>query len=84
MDSKNKKDKKKDEDSDDDYENWGKGLSEEEFNKNMEFFQTHPMFMKEIPQNLESNPNIQALQSIVYDEADPRTQADRMNVTIDS
>jgi hypothetical protein len=83
MDSKDKKLKKTDEDSDDDFggTEWGKGLSEEEFNKNMEFFKTHPMFMKEIPQDIETNPNIQALQSIVYDDADSRTKAERMNVS---
>lgn len=73
---------KKDEDSDDEGDNWGKGLTEDEFNNNMKFFESHPMFMKDIPKDLESNPNVQALQSIVYDEADPRTQADRMNVIV--
>jgi hypothetical protein len=69
-------------DDSEDEEYVGKGLSEEEFNENLEFFKNHPLFMKEIPQDFEKNPHLKALQQMIYDD-EPRTVADKMNVSRD-
>ena len=56
-----------------------KGISDEDFNEHMEFFKNHPLFMKELPKDIESNPTLSALQTIIYDDT-PVNIAQRMNV----
>lgn len=48
--------------------------------ENIEFFESHPLFMKELPKNLEENKHLTALQNIMYDD-EPVNIARNMNVS---
>lgn len=67
-------------DSDDDWDYTPKGgLSEEEFQENVEFFENHPLFMKQLPKDFEKNEDIAALQNLMYSE-EPAKIAKHLNV----
>jgi hypothetical protein len=42
-------------------------MTEEEVRKELEEFDKHPLFMKEIPENIEDNKYLQALQAIKFE-----------------
>jgi hypothetical protein len=42
-------------------------MTEEEIKKELEEFDKHPLFMKEIPENIEDNKYLQALQAIKFE-----------------
>ena len=49
-------------DSDDDLDNYvPKGLTDQQVQENIEYFESHPLFMKELPKDLEKNQHITAL-----------------------
>eukprot|EP01017_Pseudomicrothorax_dubius_P004223 TRINITY_DN107_c0_g1_i5.p1 TRINITY_DN107_c0_g1~~TRINITY_DN107_c0_g1_i5.p1 ORF type:complete len:330 (+),score=79.23 TRINITY_DN107_c0_g1_i5:195-1184(+) len=61
------------------YPNAGKGIPEDQFQQDLEYIQNHPLFMKEVPQDLESHPELKALQNIMFDDT-PENIAAHMNV----
>jgi hypothetical protein len=72
--------KKTNDDSDDDFDYVPTGLTEQEFEDNLEYLKNHPMFLKEMPKEGLQSETIQAMAAIAYDEDDPRKEAERMNV----
>jgi len=44
-----------------------------------DYLLNHPLFMKELPADIESNPHLVALQNIIYDE-EPEKLAESLNV----
>eukprot|EP00331_Platyophrya_macrostoma_P005015 CAMPEP_0176419550 /NCGR_PEP_ID=MMETSP0127-20121128/8111_1 /TAXON_ID=938130 /ORGANISM="Platyophrya macrostoma, Strain WH" /LENGTH=385 /DNA_ID=CAMNT_0017800043 /DNA_START=13 /DNA_END=1170 /DNA_ORIENTATION=- len=57
------------EDSDDSFEyEYHKGLPEKEFEENLEYLKNHPLFLKEIPENIQDNPGVVALQNLIYND----------------
>jgi len=66
-------------DDDDDWEYTAKGISDEDFNRDMDYFKNHPLFMKELPKDFEKNEDITALQNLIYDE-EPLKVAKHLNV----
>jgi hypothetical protein len=48
-------------------------------NETTEYLKNHPLFMKDLPKDIESNPHLIALQNLIYDE-DPDKLADNLNV----
>lgn len=54
-------------------------LTEEEMNETTEYLKNHPLFLKELPKDIESNPHLVALQNIIYDE-EPEKLAESLNV----
>jgi hypothetical protein len=55
-------------------------MTEEEMKETTEYLLNHPLFMKELPADIESNPHLMALQNIIYDE-EPEKLAETLNVT---
>lgn len=51
----------------DDYEP-KKRMSKEETEEAFEYLRNHPLFIKEIPENLELHPDLLALQNLSYDD----------------
>jgi len=66
-------------DSDDDWEYTPKPMSDNEFDANMDYLKSHPLFMKQLPQDQAGNEGINALQNLMYDKEDPRKIAYHMN-----
>ena len=66
-------------DSEDDWEYTPKPMSDGEFDDNMDYLKSHPLFMKKLPENHEQNQGITALQNLVYDE-EPEKVAYHLNV----
>lgn len=56
-------------DFDDDWEYVKKGdMTEEELESNLTYLKNHPLFMKEVPENIEENPEFQAIQNLAFDD----------------
>lgn len=66
-------------DSYDDWEYTPKGISNEDFEENLEFMKNHPLFMKDLPKDYEKNEDVVALQNLIYDE-EPVQIARNLNV----
>ena len=66
-------------DSDDDWEYTPKGITDEEFNDNLNYLSNHPLFLKELPQDFEKNEDVTALQNLIYNE-EPIKIARHLNV----
>jgi len=66
-------------DDDDDWEYTPKGISDEDFNENVDYLKNHPLFMKELPKDFDKNKDITALQNLIYDE-EPVKIAKHLNV----
>lgn len=67
-------------DSDDSFEyEYHKGMPEKEFEENLEYLKKHPLFIKEIPENIEENPDVKALQNLLYND-EPINIARHFNV----
>ena len=56
-----------------------KNLTDKEAEEITEYLKNHPLFMKEIPENISDNEHLVALQSLIEDE-DPTTTAETLNV----
>ena len=55
------------------------GISEEELDKNIAYLKKHPLFLKDIPENIEDNPELMALQNLMYNDT-PENLAKSFNV----
>lgn len=44
-----------------------KEMTAEEMQETTDYLVSHPLFMKEIPKDIENNPHLIALQNIIYD-----------------
>ncbi len=67
---------------DEDWEYTPKGISDQDFDENVEYLKNHPLFMKQLPKGYENNKDITALQNLAYDE-EPIKVARHLNVRID-
>lgn len=56
-----------------------KGIPPEEFEKDLEYMKNHPLFMKEIPADMSTNPELMALQHVLYNDT-PENLAVHFNV----
>lgn len=54
-------------------------MTADEMKETTDYLTSHPLFMKELPKDIEGNPHLTALQNIIYDE-DPETLAENLNV----
>lgn len=66
-------------DSDDDWDYVPKGITDKDFQENIDFFQNHPLFMKQLPKDFEKNQDIAALQNLIYND-EPVKIAKKLNV----
>ena len=66
---------------DDDWEYVPKGLTENQFEENLDYLKNHPLFMKELPKDLDKNQDLEGLHNLLYDE-EPIKIAQHMNVKI--
>lgn len=44
------------------------GLPEKQFNENLDYLSTHPLFMKNLPENVTNNPELSGIQNIIYND----------------
>ena len=58
-----------------------KGLSEAEFQETLDYINQHPLFMKEIPEDISENKILMSLQNILFDD-DPENIANYCNVNL--
>jgi hypothetical protein len=63
----------------DDEEYIPKGMSDKEMDENIDFLKNHPLFMREVPKDIDKHEGLSALQNLIYDE-DPKVVANGMNV----
>ena len=56
-----------------------KPLSEAEMQDITDYLTNHPLFMKDLPEDVNTNPHLAALQNVIYDE-DPVVVAESLNV----
>jgi tetratricopeptide (TPR) repeat protein len=55
-------------DDDDDWEYVPKGMSDKEFDENVDYLKNHPLFTKEAPKDVSKIPGLEALQGLLYDD----------------
>jgi len=67
-------------DSDDDWEYTPKPMSDKDFEENMDYLKSHPLFMKQLPENLGEHEGITAIQNLIYDD-EPIQIAKALNVS---
>ena len=56
-------------------------MTEEEFQENLKYFKNHPLFMKDQPEDIDKNPEFQAIQNLAFDDT-PENVARNCNVLI--
>jgi hypothetical protein len=56
-------------------------MTDEEIKRELEELQSHPMFMTEIPDNIEGNRYLEGIQALKY-EGDPKEIAEEMLVIL--
>ena len=56
-----------------------KKLTDEEMEDNIKYLSNHPLFMTQIPDNIEDNEHLLAMQNIMYDD-EPENIAKHCNV----
>ena len=58
-----------------------RGIKEEDLDDTIAYFKNHPLFIKEVPENLADNPDLEALSTIMYDDT-PENIAHNCNVLV--
>ncbi len=56
-------------------------MTEDEFQETLKYFKSHPLFMKEQPEDIDNNPEFQAIQNLAFDDT-PENVARNCNVHI--
>lgn len=56
-------------------------MTEEELQENIKYFKSHPIFMKEVPEDISQNVEFQALQNLAFEDS-PENVAKNCNVEI--
>jgi len=55
-----------------------KGMTDKEVEDNCDYFENHPLFMKEVPENIEDNEMLMGISHIIHDDT-PENLAKAMN-----
>lgn len=56
-------------------------MTEQELEENIKYFKNHPIFMKEVPEDIAQNVEFQALQNLAFEDS-PENVARNCNVKI--